>query len=337
MSYPQGYDPYPQQVYNAPKPNGGTAIAAGVLACLGCIPHLFSGVFSIILAVTDIASDLTDYDTTGLFSKGWFRPYFFVVGVVGVLVGVALGVGAVALFLRKSFGRTLIVIACVAVVLLQVVGYVFTAGLETSSTALTTGLSGFIGLIFPVITAVLALLPLTTRWLNYTPPAVYPGPAAGYPGAIPPYPGAGYPGAAPSPYSGAPASPYPGATPAPYPGASPYPPYPGGAPAYPGASPQPGTTPYPGAAVPNSGASPWAGTTPYPGATPNPDATRLNPDATTLNPDATRVNSDATTLNQDATTRFEPAPPNPDQRPGSTPSLTKPTPTPEDETWRRPS
>lgn len=205
MSYPQypgGYNPYPAYSPGNQAPSGATAITAGVLAAVGTVGELFGGGLS--LAFGFIGSSLEEYDTTGLFSQSWYQTWAIVSGALGLVIAVVLGVGAVALFSRKSFGRVLIVVGCVATVVTGIVGSVLFHSLASSSdslSAISGGVGGLLGLIFPVATAVLALLPATSRWLAHTPVATVPQ-QYGYPYPGPPQPGTAWPPAQPGAAAG---------------------------------------------------------------------------------------------------------------------------------------
>ncbi|MFI9405709.1 hypothetical protein [Nocardia sp. NPDC052316] len=192
MSYPQypgGYNPYPAYSAGVPAPSGATAVTAGVLACIGSIGQLLGGGIS--LAFGLIGWQLQDYDTSGLFSQDWFQTWAIVSGVLSLVTAVVLGVGAVAMFSRRSFGRLLVVVGCVTVVVAQLVGFVLVRSIDGSSDGLgviSDDAGSLIGLIFPVATAVLALIPPTTRWLAYSPAAAVPR-QYGYPYPGPPQPG----------------------------------------------------------------------------------------------------------------------------------------------------
>lgn len=198
MSYPQypgGYNPYPAYSTGSSAPSGATAITAGVLAAVGAVAELFGGGLS--LAFGFIGSSLEEYDTTGLFSQSWYQTWALVSGALGLVIAVLLGVGAVAMFSRKSFGRVLVVVGCAATIATGVAGTVLFHSLATSSdslSAISGGIGGLLGLIFPVATAVLALLPATSRWLAHTPvaavPQQYPYPGPPQPGTAWPQPGA---------------------------------------------------------------------------------------------------------------------------------------------------
>ncbi|WP_040685816.1 hypothetical protein [Nocardia vinacea] len=260
MSYPQ-YEPYPSAP--APAPGGGTAITAGVLASIGSAGQLLGGGFNIVLGLTDLARDLSEYDSTGLFAQSWIKTYLLVTGSIAVVTAFLLGVGAVMMFTRRPLGRVLVVAGCAVVVIAGITEYAVTLHYTTSggsAAEIGGGIGGLFGLIFPIATAVLALVPPTTRWLNYNPVAapsvaMYPyGPAvptAGYPSgaAVPP---AGYPSGAAVPPAGYPSGP--AVPPAGYP---PYPPSP-----YPQYGPSADVPPYPQAGADQAGAQPQWGANP---------------------------------------------------------------------------
>ncbi|MFE9582870.1 hypothetical protein ACFYO1_41315 [Nocardia sp. NPDC006044] len=179
MNYPQypgGYNPYPGYSTGMPAPSGATAITAGVLASVGAVGQLLGGGIS--LAFGLLGRQLDEYDTTGLFSDDWFQTWAIASGAVSLVVAIVLGVGAIGMFSRKSFGRLLVVVGCVAVIVSEIVGFAiarsFVGSSDSLSGTLSGGTSGLFGLVFPLATAVLALLPMTSRWLAHTPVATVP-------------------------------------------------------------------------------------------------------------------------------------------------------------------
>ncbi|WP_433712957.1 hypothetical protein ACQP2U_01115 [Nocardia sp. CA-084685] len=179
MSYPQ-YEPYPS--VPAPAPGGGTAITAGVLASVGSVGQLLGGGLNIVLGLTDLGGDLAEYDSTGLFAQSWFRTYLLVTGSIAVISAFLLGVGAVMMFTRRPLGRVPVVAGCAVVIVAGIAGYTVTVHYTTSggsAAEIGGGIGGLFGLVFPIATAVLALVPATTRWLNYSPVAA--PPVATYP------------------------------------------------------------------------------------------------------------------------------------------------------------
>ncbi|MET8876283.1 hypothetical protein [Nocardia sp. NPDC004604] len=306
MSYPQ-YEPYPPAP--APVPSGGTAISAGVLASIGSAAQLLGGGVNIVLGVTDLGTDLADYDSTGLFAQHWFKAYALVTGVIALITAILLSVGAVMVFTRKPLGRVLVVAGCAVVVIAGIAEYAVTLRYTTSggsAAGISGGVGGLIGLVFPIATAVLALIAPTTRWLNYDPASAYPPPVAGYPyGPAAPPPG-------PAVYSsGSGATPYPPASTG-YPQYSPGAPYPHAGSAYSGtdqagtqaASPagtpsdwsaNPPTGPAyppsdqagPEAASPAGTPSDWSASSAAPPVHPRPDLAKPQPDQAEQQPDPT--------------------------------------------------
>ncbi|WP_194816731.1 hypothetical protein [Nocardia sp. XZ_19_385] len=184
MSYPHnpgGYQPYGPTVGWEPKPSGGTAISAGVLAALGTVAQLLGGVGVLWLALAT-SDGLSDED--GLYA-------FVLVGAgFALLTAVLLGIGSVTLFLRKAIGRILIAVGCAIHILAQIASIVVSVaavGEYADDDLIGTGLGGLIGIVFPIATLILVLLPSTARWLAYRPAE------AGYPPYAPGYPPAGYP------------------------------------------------------------------------------------------------------------------------------------------------
>ncbi|MBF6129163.1 hypothetical protein [Nocardia brasiliensis] len=172
--YPSGYNPYPGYPGVVPAPSGATAITAGVLACVGAVGQLLGGVVNLVFGIIDIGHELGEYDSTGLLGQSWYRTFALTSGVAAMLTAVPLGVGAIGLLRRKQFGRMLVVLGCAAAIVLGIVSFALVqsaGGSWDSSLNLSTGISGLVGLLFPVGTAVLALVPATTRWLAHTPPA----------------------------------------------------------------------------------------------------------------------------------------------------------------------
>ncbi|WP_134733401.1 MULTISPECIES: hypothetical protein [Amycolatopsis] len=159
--YPGGPGVYQQ------KPNGATAIIAGILAIIGGI----FAIISIILAVVALSA---------IHITLW-QLYASIV-VNAVLVGL-LFFGGIGLFLHKPAARLCTIIGCglvIAYTILSVVlAGVATAGYKGSAQVLGAGIGGaLIGLIPPVATLVLAIVKPTAEWVNYRPDAPAQG---GYP------------------------------------------------------------------------------------------------------------------------------------------------------------
>lgn len=147
----------------AKRPNCGTAVAAGVLAVLIGLLHLFGFVAQIVRAVQDDS---------------------FLATVIGLgfngAAAICLLTGGVLLFVRKRTGRTLVVIGAGAALLTYAL---VISGMAAAMSGVGTGLrSGFavataavVVVALPSVTIiVLALSPPTARWLDavVTPPLV---------------------------------------------------------------------------------------------------------------------------------------------------------------------
>ncbi|WP_433600564.1 hypothetical protein ACQPXH_01495 [Nocardia sp. CA-135953] len=283
MGYPQ-YEPYPS--VPAPAPGGGTAITAGVLASIGGVGQLLGGGFNIVLGLTDLARDLSEYDSTGLFAQSWIKTYLLVAGSIAVVTAFLLGIGAIMMFTRRPLGRVLVVAGCAVVVIAGIAEYAVTLHYTTSgggAAEIGGGIGGLFGLIFPIATAVLALVPATTRWLNHNPAAappvaIYPygsgAPTAGY-SSGPAVPLAGYSSGPAVPlagYSSGPAVP-PAGNPS---GSTPYPPSP-----YPQYGPSADVPRYPQADTDQAGAQPQWGANPQAAPdSPPPDLAKRRSDPT---------------------------------------------------------
>jgi hypothetical protein len=204
MSYPQypgGYQPYGPAP--SPVPTSGTAITAGVLACIGAVGQFFSGGILIAFAFTSFGLDFSEYDSSGLIGQSWYTTFAGISGGFEVLAAILLAVGAITLFNRKVFGRALVVVGCGLVVLIGIVGFVVELDYGTGGATIGGGIGGVISLIFPVVTAILALVPATSRWLHHDPASAYAPPVARYPygpatySPAPYQPGVGQPAAYP--------------------------------------------------------------------------------------------------------------------------------------------
>lgn len=165
-SYPQGY--------GAPAPSGATAITASVLSLLGGAGQLF-GAFTTVAALATISQATSLLGTDGL--PGWYGGTMTVTVIVQFALAAALLVGGGALLTRKLWARIVIAGACGVALALGIVGLLIAAAVSShipSEYATGQGFSmiiGIMGLIFPVATAVLALLPSTRQWCQTRTPA----------------------------------------------------------------------------------------------------------------------------------------------------------------------
>ncbi|WP_051181905.1 hypothetical protein [Nocardia vinacea] len=182
MSYPQYHGgQYPYSQASTPKPKGGTAIAAGVLAAIGAVMQMLVGLMNIVLGLTQSHELRQDAGLT------WYPTYVLSTGAVALLAGTLLGTGAVALFRRRPAGRLLIVAGCASAILFGIAWAVVMFGVTLIGglSGIAGTLDGSVGLVFPIATIILALVPSTRRWIAAEPAqnAIQP----------PPYPGQPYP------------------------------------------------------------------------------------------------------------------------------------------------
>lgn len=169
---PYGYPPAPP----AAAPNGATGIIAGVLAGLGGLANIVGGIFMAI-GLAAIGSD-----DSSLGESVYWTP-IIAIAVLNIVAGLLLAAGTVMLLLRKMIGRWLVVAGCAV----SIVSSLISLGISSAVAAYTsTGkATDVVGLIFPIATLVLVLVPSTTAWINAkrtsAPPQHYP--------PQPPYPG----------------------------------------------------------------------------------------------------------------------------------------------------
>ncbi|MCV7066666.1 hypothetical protein H7H51_14835 [Mycolicibacterium farcinogenes] len=159
--YPGGYPLKP------PGPSGATAIFAGILAIPGGLVGIALGgvaIFAIFIS-----------------SQEEREAWMYLTPLIGFGYGLSLVIGAVSLFRRKSIGRRLVVGGCAVLI---VIGIVFVGGAITESHADfdSVGIPMIVGLVFPILTLVLAMLPSTARWIRAKQNVVVPP-------YYPPYPG----------------------------------------------------------------------------------------------------------------------------------------------------
>lgn len=182
--YPQ-QQPYPAapQPYGAPpppasSPSGATGIIAGVLAALGGAANLVGGLL-MVFGLAAIASEST---------AGTDNPYFtglVAITMLNVVAGVILSVGAVLLFQRKAVSRWIVVAGCAV----SIVSTMISLGLpDTLGEYEYTGKgTDVFGVIFPIATIVLTLVPSTAAWIRAKQAPLPQYPPQQYPPA-PPYP-----------------------------------------------------------------------------------------------------------------------------------------------------
>lgn len=169
---PQGFPPqggYPHQPYGmpSPEPSGVTGTIAAVLAALGAAAGLGGG----LVAAIGIAATGTDSSLSG-------GVYAVLIALIlfNFVFGLMIAVGAVLLFQRKMLGRWLVVGACALAILSSLISFGVTAAATSESYGSYAGSGVFtlFGLIFPIATLVLAMVPSTTAWIQARPNPVAP-------------------------------------------------------------------------------------------------------------------------------------------------------------------
>jgi hypothetical protein len=169
---PPGYPPqggFQPQPYGmpSPEPSGATGIIAAVLAALGALSGLGGGaVGAFALAVTGSDAGLT----------GGVHALLIVSVLFSVVFGLMIAIGAVLLFQRKMLGRWLVVGACALAILSTLItfGVGITAEADVYGSYSGGAVFNLFGLVFPIATIVLAMLPPTTAWINAKPNSVAP-------------------------------------------------------------------------------------------------------------------------------------------------------------------
>lgn len=155
---PAPYPNYPGGIDPMARPSGGTAITAAVLAIIGAAWAIFIciGGFS------------TAPDAQGPLSwMVWMQAVVYLVEVCTLLPG------AILMLTRKPIGRWLVVLGCAIHIVQGIVAVIAVAGavsdqIENSAQAFGAGTVGLVVVLAPAIaTLVLALVPLTGRWIAW--------------------------------------------------------------------------------------------------------------------------------------------------------------------------
>ncbi|AXB45136.1 hypothetical protein [Amycolatopsis albispora] len=152
--YPAAPPAYPGAMQ--PKPSGGTAITAGVLAVLGALWGLFSAI-STIVVLADFGGELPVISMIGI-------------GLIGV-EAVLLLVGGILIFVKKPAGRWMVIAGCALALVSSVLAIVNTSIVASevgASGAVVGGTMGMAVIVaLPAIaTLVLAAVPPTGRYLR---------------------------------------------------------------------------------------------------------------------------------------------------------------------------
>ena len=189
--YPrQGYPQhnYPQQGYSGgyqyppvrpAGPSGGTANAAAVLAGLGTFAMLGFGM--LLLAAAGSPDRDPAWGDTPSRSSNAGDVIFVIVGLAVIVAGIMLAVGAVTLYQRRMVGRWLVVAGCAIAILTSLLFMILFVALlgdaAAAGLALAINFPVLLGVVFPILTLVLALRPSTAEWIRARPnvPAPYRG------------------------------------------------------------------------------------------------------------------------------------------------------------------
>jgi hypothetical protein len=163
---PGAMPPYPAGGYgqDQQRPSGGTAITAGVLACLGAV-------WAIIAALINVST----LDAISGSSIAWVVWMQIIVMVIEVLT---LAPGAVMLFRRMAIGRWLIAAGCALHIIQGIVAIaaIDSSGLldgsdDSAAVAGGSAVGGIVVLLPAIATLVLVLVPLTAKWCAWGKPA----------------------------------------------------------------------------------------------------------------------------------------------------------------------
>ncbi|MFF0147689.1 hypothetical protein ATK36_4551 [Amycolatopsis sulphurea] len=166
--YGQMPGPYPQQQYPPypgvmqPRPNGATAIIAGVLAAVGGAAALFGAIGGAVL----------------LGHRGGLG-YGLLALIVNLALAVLLIFGATTLFLHKPAGRLCVIAGCGLAIAYSITSAVLVSAgvssLRGGSELIGFGIAGaLVALIPPVATLVLALVKPTVDWVSQPGSGGYP-------------------------------------------------------------------------------------------------------------------------------------------------------------------
>ncbi len=144
-------------------PSRGTAITAGVLACLGGMYRLLS----ILVLIAGIAM-LSDLDTEG--ETNGPRTLFAIAIPIFLLSGSLLLTGGIQMFRKHASARRLIIIGCavdIAYNIIEAVVVLAIAGASDHYGVIGSPLFVTLVTVFPIATIILTSATSTTRWLEY--------------------------------------------------------------------------------------------------------------------------------------------------------------------------
>ncbi|OBF25694.1 hypothetical protein [Mycobacterium sp. ACS4331] len=158
------YPAYPPAQPLPARPSGVTAITGAILSLLGGLGQVFT-IFGALAALT-----LTSDSVVGQHLPDWYGAVMVLTLLVSIALCAGLLVGGGFLLVGRSWARIVVAAACGAAIVFGIVSQVVAsamyrnmgAGVAASRDA--SSVFGFVGLIFPIATAVLVLLPSTVAW-----------------------------------------------------------------------------------------------------------------------------------------------------------------------------
>ena len=165
-----GYQPYGGYPYPgaAPaKPSSATGITAVVLAGLGALSNLGAGALALLglVGLSALSAD-SAYANASSAASGAFAVLIFVV-LLGIAAGILLAGGTVTLLQRKMIGRWLVVGGCALTLIQSLISFSLAAAVAGPYGSFGGGnFFSILGLVFPIATLVLVLLPSTTAWIR---------------------------------------------------------------------------------------------------------------------------------------------------------------------------
>ncbi|MDA2892216.1 hypothetical protein PDG61_14930 [Mycolicibacterium sp. BiH015] len=163
-SYRPGFAPYTfPEPAPRPSPSGVTVIIAAVLAGLGALTCLSEALLGILDLAGLSAPEGDSHVQTSVGIAGALLPVLILGILIDVVAGALLVAGTVVLARRRLTGRKLVVAGSA----ITIGGSLLSLGYVTAATT-PYGLA-LLGLLFPLATLVLVLLPPTTAWLKARP------------------------------------------------------------------------------------------------------------------------------------------------------------------------
>jgi hypothetical protein len=157
LGYPGGQQPYPLPPAPNTSPSAVTGVIAAVLAGLGGVGNVVGGLvmaFGLAVMISESTYDVDTGEWTGLTA----------ITMLNIVAGVLLSVGTVMLLFRKMTSRWIVVAGCAVSIVSTFIS------LAMPSTFAEYQYSGkgadVVGLIFPIATIVLVLLPSTAAWIR---------------------------------------------------------------------------------------------------------------------------------------------------------------------------